>query len=204
MLGQATLQAIFPTKTNTMPSRLSLTSDAYAHETGEGSKDPSHGSQTFGKKDPANKCGKPGPSKSPNEESRRQSCLPSSTGPGKLQSTASPSMEYDPVNRTWSGGGCATRANLTEPAEYSPMRRWERASIREEPWSSVSALLAGNPVKSHRVEGSIGDPTWREDRRVRVEPAAISQETSSEREDRRGGIREVGPWADLVGVGTWL
>jgi hypothetical protein len=88
-------------------------------------------------------------------------------------------------------------------AENSPMRRWEEASVKEEPWNIVSGVFVEDLERGYGVDGRNNDLILKDDSCVRVEPTATSNGASSKLEDRPNSGCKLGDSAGLVGIGTW-
>ena len=193
-----------PKKAVNLPNHPFLTQDTHCPNTTRGDRDLSPRYQTSSNQPPTNKRRRSDPTASQNGEGHGLSPLSSITGHVNRRATIAHGEEYYPFRRPRSEARNAVAGHLTRPAEYSPMARWERECLEEEPWKSTSRLDAKDVVKAREVHKRNSDLVSKDDKHATAEATTSSHWTSSKAIEYCDGASESGACADLVGVGTWL
>ncbi|KAF7503173.1 hypothetical protein GJ744_004243 [Endocarpon pusillum] len=193
-----------PKKAVNLPNHPFLTQDTYLAHSPQRASDLSQKHQTSSNKLSASKHRRIDPTASQIGEGHDRSPFPSVTGHLNRRATIVHGEEYYPLHRPRSEAGDAVARHLTRPAEDSPMARWKRESVEEEPWNSTSRLDAKDGERAREVHKRNTDLVSKDGNHVTPKATPSSHWTSSKATEYCGGSSEGRACADLAGVGTWL
>lgn len=193
-----------PKKAVNLPNHPFLTRDIHCPNTPRGASDLSQKHQTSSNKLSVSKHRRIDPTASQIGEGLDLSPLSSITGHLDRRATIAHGEEYYRLHRPRSEAGDAVARYLTEPAENSPMARWKRESVEEEPWTSTSRLDAKDGERAREVHKRNTDLISKDGNHVTPKTTPSSHWTSSKATEYCDGSSEGGAGADLAGVGTWL